>query len=559
MELRQTATSDTYRSNLFHRKPYRLALIGCGPRGLYCLDALSRTLARVSSDAIAPRLFDITIFEPSPHPGAGNVYAVDQPRILRMNFASQRIDAWIDDEVRTRDQLNLVDWLAIHDPEYAAPEGYAPRSIVGEYLHDCYRQVLRVIDQYATITLHREKITDIERIGTSWRVQSSNESVDVDEVVLTVGHEGWRAGKCQRNPGRRSDQHIESVFPVQEQLTPEKVPPNCSVAVRGFGLTAIDAALSLTEGRGGRFQRSLNGFVYHSSGDEPRVISPFSRTGRPMLAKPIPSLVQVSNKVDEIWEAGRDSLQHTLLPIDKAHFHERIWQPILDTAQRVLDKTRIDACVFQWWNDWRSTRFAARRALVEMRQSIAVAYGKSPVTPAWALAETWRQLYPVLVNVVSHGGLTAGAWERFRPIAVEMERIAYGPPAENLARIMALIEAEMIDLSDIADPKESIVGRADIDVVVNAVLPAPTDLAPGGPLAKEVKRGRLRRLNQLTGIEIERAGRPRSASGETWKDIAIFGRVTEGCVLGNDTLSRRLQPHIQNWATEVVAKVKTNS
>ncbi len=503
---------------------------------------------------------DIVIFEPSPHPGAGTVYAPDQPHHLRMNFATQHIDAWIDDRHRTPDQLNLTDWLANHYPESAAPEGYASRAIVGEYLHDCFRQVLKTITRFANVSHVREKVADIERVGDTWRIQSASGVLDVHEVVLTVGHEGWRVGESsdERRLGSRQ-RYVKSVFPVRRQLSPERVPTGCTVAVRGFGLTWIDAALSLTEDRGGWFEPTASGFVYRANGDEPRVIYPFSRTGRPMLAKPIHSLIKLPQSLGSIWEEGRNLLENTLRPVGKAEFYELIWRPILTTAQRALDETQTKASVKNWWNDWRSSRFTSSQTLDAMRQSIAVARGEIHPTPAWALAEAWRNLYSTIVTLVSHGGLNEDAWGDFRFIAAEMERIAYGPPAENLARIVALIDAGIVDLRHIADTDETLLKQNDIDVVVNAVLPAPTNPAPDGPMSKLLERGQISRLNRFTGIDINSAGRPRSRTGLTQENIAIFGRTTEGCVLGNDTLSRRLHSHIENWSTEVVATMNSDS
>ena len=54
----------------------------------------------------------------------------------------------------------------------------------------------------------------------------------------------------------------------------------------GLGSTFIDAALELTEGRGGAFARNAAGaLVYSPSGQEPAKILPFSRTGLPMSPK----------------------------------------------------------------------------------------------------------------------------------------------------------------------------------------------------------------------------------------------------------------------------------
>ena len=52
---------------------------------------------------------------------------------------------------------------------------------------------------------------------------------------------------------------------LEDRLTADAVPAGCTVVCRGAALTFIDALLTLTEGRGGRFDE--NG--YHRSGGEP--------------------------------------------------------------------------------------------------------------------------------------------------------------------------------------------------------------------------------------------------------------------------------------------------
>ena len=62
--------------------------------------------------------------------------------------------------------------------------------------------------------------------------------------------------------------------------------------MRGFALTFIDAALALTEGRGGSFEPLDHPYrLRYVPGDgDAGVILPFTRTGRPMLAKPGPAI-----------------------------------------------------------------------------------------------------------------------------------------------------------------------------------------------------------------------------------------------------------------------------
>ena len=80
------------------------------------------------------------------------------------------------------------------------------------------------------------------------------------------------------------------VFPVDGASSTPKVPPGSDVAIRGFALTMIDASLALTEGRGAvRPGASLICLEYEQAADEVAGILPWSRTGRPMLAKPDPT------------------------------------------------------------------------------------------------------------------------------------------------------------------------------------------------------------------------------------------------------------------------------
>ena len=84
---------------------------------------------------------------------------------------------------------------------------------------------------------------------------------------------------------------IPAVFPVERLLPASAVAPGSAVAIRGFALTMIDAALALTEGRGGALRAprtSPAAALRARRRHDAAVIVPFSRSGRPMLAKPEP-------------------------------------------------------------------------------------------------------------------------------------------------------------------------------------------------------------------------------------------------------------------------------
>lgn len=529
-----------------------IAIVGCGPRGLYCLEKM---VSKAKKQGAPP--LRVLIFEPSQFPGAGKVYDPRQPRYLRMNFAARHIDAWSCGQSGLRERLDLVGWLA-RCGATCDPNAFVPRSVVGEYLHDCFQTVVQEAGANISITLHQNHVDAILRDQRKWRLNSGEHSWLVDDIIVTVGHEGWRPG------GKEIP-----VFPV-EQLSEAAVPPGSAVAVRGFALTWIDAALTLTEGRGGRFEQQASRWQYRASGREPMVLVPFSRTGRPMLAKPDETRFPHPKSLQSVWQSGHkliDRLKRPLKPDGIAQMWTTICRhaalalrTVLPNAGGLPDETQIAA----WFDRWCKGPMTNYSAVNLMRQSYAVATAQTSPDIAWALAATWRGVYPAVVRCVSHAGLTVEAWTSFRIIAVEMERIAFGPPAENLGRTLALIDAGLVDIAMLTaeltnnDGKLALVTDQDtksVDQCINAVLPSPQSIDPNGPLQGLLQQQKIQR-DLSGGIAVDSHARPLVNDEVSVDGLRILGRCTEGCVLGNDTLCRNLHGHLDRCVTELVHRAE---
>lgn len=542
---------------------FRVGVFGCGPRGLYCLQSLADQLI----DLDLPTPVIVEVFEPTEFPGAGNIYDPRQPDYLIMNYAAKHIDAWPPRGGADPTRPNLVEWLrqrrGISDPQHSFP----PRAWVGEYLNECFQQVMKQLRRRATVIQHRVRVDEVLWDG-GWQVVAAGDTHRFDRVVLTVGHEGWRrreSGSAVRVSRSETDLPAEtSVFPVSEQLSQTRVPAASDVAVRGFGLTWIDAALALTEGRGGVFEERSTGFCYLPSGLEPRALLPFSRSGRPMLAKPDGERCTAPPEIEQIWTQGGHSIDQLKRPLDRAVLLGRLWGEVVEcaaTAVNLVDTSRVSATdVHAWFRDWTSRPADPQSALDAIRHSHAVACGDATPDIAWALGEAWRGLYPSIVRCVSHGGLTRDAWPSFRRIASEMERIAFGPPATNVAKILALVDAGLIDFAWLnseldCSPSQAVLTRADashsIDVLVNAVLPGATDQDPMGPVQQLLSSGMIQRDRDTGGVRVKCSGSVLVSRSRGREGVAVIGRVTEGCVLGNDTLSRTLHQQPDRWAEEI--------
>jgi len=530
------ATVDHISSQMI-RRPFRIAVVGCGPRGLQCLEALSRhfTVSQLNS-------LHITIYEPTDTPGAGRVYDPMQSHILKMNLATQYLDFWCkDSDERTCRTESMIGWLSQHYPDLAMSDLYVPRAIVGEYLYDCFKTVWQHLKQHASVQWKQKTAQDLCQDSQSWIIDDGLSLERFDHVVVTTGHEGIRASRISNSVCE------PFVFPVETQLSRDRVKPKAKVFLRGFGLTAIDAILMLTEGRGGRFVEGPHVPIYVKSLEEPSRIEIYSRSGRPMLAKPTAKMKPIRLN---FWQPYKSELSRKLPEHGQLRFQQDIWSVVVEAAAGLLKESGQGLTAEQvhvWYESWSrcETNFAtARRAML---QSYNVANGSRSKDIPFALGEAWRKLYPEIVALISHGGLTIESWHYFQTTQREMERIAFGPPAVNVGKLLALMHSGIVRYCNVP-LQNSLRIECDLyDVRLNAVLAAPHEFQSRGLLSKLIAAGVVQTEKQTGAIRVDRAG----GVGPVACGLSVFGRATEGWVVGNDTLSRTLHQQIENW-TETI-------
>jgi len=181
-----------------------------------------------------------------------------------------------------------------------------------------------------------------------------------------------------------------------------------------------------------------------------------------------------------------------------------------------------------------------------IKRSLRIDRGeRSPDLP-WALGLAWREVYPAIVERFSHGGLRASERATFLSLASELERLAFGPPPVNAAKLLALVDAGI--LSPSSGP------QADFDrinVEINAVIAPPGLSEAQAPLGGLRSAGFLRLPPGARGIEVNRETRCVGADGSITPGLAACGRLTEDWLIGNDTLNRSLHPEVDRWAAAV--------
>ena len=202
----------------------------------------------------------------------------------------------------------------------------------------------------------------------------------------------------------------------------------------------------------------------------------------------------------------------------------------------------------------------------QVERSLEVAVGLRAPGQDWAHGQTWRDLYPALVTRLGGDGMTDRQWPRFRRLAMEMERVAFGPPAVNAAKLLALIDARRLQLTHIAGARIYSVGSAafihtgitaqPVHAIVDSVLRGPGPPSSGhGLLGQLVRDGYARVLPGRRGLDVAPDASCVAGDGRSTLGLSAAGRPTEDAVIGNDTLDRALHPQLDRWAMRVAARV----
>ncbi len=487
----------------------RVAICGCGPKGCY---GIERLLAWAETRAVGD--IELTVFEPHAFPGAGPAYDPEGPRYLLMNYPAGKIDLTHPHGPHHYRGGSFVEGSG------ADPGDYPSRARVGQYLHAGLNSMLD--DPPLPVSIVSSPVRELTRAGREWLVDCSSGTERFDEVLLAVGH--------HRPPAPRLD----------------AAAPGSVVALQGIGLTAIDLILELTEGRGGSFEGSVgDGLRYRLSGAEPARIMPWSRSGRPMLIKPDlpPARARVAR---EAVERIREEIAAFERPVDL--------RELIAAQARLADELllAVSGEPMEGAGPRRWLEAAAAGSLrpcldplTPLAYSLAVNLGRAAAGLEWALGAAWRESYPAIVVTHSHGGLRASDRAPFARLAAELERLAFGPPPLNAAKLIALAELGILDLSHPTGPPPTADQRLDARIPPPGLHP---DQPPTGSLLAE---GLIRRPPGVRGIEIDRSARCIGRSGEPTPGLAATGRITEDWVVGNDTLSRSLHPQLDRWAKRI--------
>ena len=178
---------------------------------------------------------------------------------------------------------------------------FLPRRLLGEYLSWFYARVKRQLPDHVRLLEHRREAVDIDtgQAGGLVITLADGTGVGADFAFLTTGY--------TPNASTAAERLIAEPYPLPERLEP--IAPGQTVAVGGFGLSAMDVLSGLTRGARRPVPSATRArSEYEPSGGEPSIVM-YSRSGVPCRARPLVTRFEISYDPLVFTPASVDALR----------------------------------------------------------------------------------------------------------------------------------------------------------------------------------------------------------------------------------------------------------
>ena len=605
------------------KPPVHIAIIGGGPKGIYGFERLVAQCKKLRPD----RQIVVHIFNRTPQFAAGEIYDPGQPEFLKMNVCRWDINMWLPDEIPPAvcKPLSFDQWEQASEQKGSKiKETFPARRFVGRYLIEGYERMKNEMPSSMSLSEEVGEVIAINRQNEGYKLTIKSKlglektlHNTFSYLLLATGHPTPASPLSPNGQSSKTAPHtklIPFIYPIHPNM--DMIASGTVVGIKGMGLTFVDAILALSEGRGGRFSRNKdNKLTYEKSGQEPRLILPFSRHGLPMIPRTgkkkktklkyftpqrISKILLENRKVDfesELWPLIVQDYYHTyylnlfakygykiaMMSSQSCSF-EPFEQEIENFHEQFHKVKPFD--LKQFFHPLAGVKFHSAKEL----HSFIMDYLKEGLDENkqldndhfwYALTEVWCAAAPLFGKVYAHGGLTPESQEIFaNQYAPMLHRVSYGPPSTSMEKILTLAEEGMINFATSSQAelaKEEfihLVSQIDglstqLDALVDARIPK-TDIraSTDGLYHQLIKKGEIslyQNEDNTTGnchepgcLALDENGFVLDAYGNVNTSIAATGTPTEGVTYDNDALSPTRNNFVSKWSAFVINEIKNS-
>jgi hypothetical protein len=573
----------------------RLAIVGCGPRGLAAMECL---FLEMSIHSQRPQLH-ISLFEPCENPGAGSVWKIRQSDANWLNISERDLRA-----LPKRPRIVFRDFLIPEFPSYAAwskkygdysqskgVDSYPPRCKMGVYLSERFENIRIVLEDLQLLTTYDTEVEKIVYEDHLFLIHDDDgNALGFDECLIAIGHQPVEHSEEIQKWIQFAKQFEFSLFtnPYDEAIY-QKIDQTRTLGLRGFGLTAMDIIRLVTIEKDGVFS-PLEGHEYRlkytSSLRSVYKIVPFNLNGLPPVPKPL------NERIDNWFKPSLKqklyfirSVQRQLKNPKKVRSNQFLINAFSQIGSEIFLKLKdrgflhslgleeLVALSKLWIFDKDISHHLILNSKLHpldyMRQTSEMAMGKRTVSLDYCLGQVWRHLQPAMYNLFSHSGLEDEVIKHIVDLDESSKRYSYGPPVETLLQMIALSESDVLDLRFLNNPnieltpngwrlekkEESIC----LDAMIDGVLAPPSILKSKSKVIQNLlDDDMIKPVSTELGIQTNPDGTIVSEGDQNFC-ISVIDRNSKGSILGTDAILECFGDSIQHWAKGVCNRTKVLS
>ena len=572
---------------------FDVAIVGCGPRGLSALESL---FFKAISQNVKP---NVLLVETTEYPGAGLVYSLKQPDSNWLNVSTRTLG------IPPREQIKFEEFIIPAFDDFQTWSGYAKkelhetatdefplRSQVGRYLYERFQSIANILFEQGLLTFIESEVDHIDiKTNEVWLRIIGGTCFKSKELALCIGHQpiafdeqlkSWLKGTKSSNVCELFTQPypIPDIKPIIEKSNTK------IVAIRGFGLAMIDVMRGLTTECGGAFKiinKSTRRMKYIASGNEPKMIVPFSLDGLPLTPKPL------NHKIDKWFipshsqrNAYEESINHSITnkKLTSIQFLLDAISPIIvdrfmalndRSIEHSLSFNEIEALIFAWSKDedFEHELIISKKlnAITMLRKYVDMANGTGVISLDYCIGQVWRHCQPTMYKLLSFAPISDDLIAKIVQFDERLKRYSYGPPIDSLQQMITLIECGIVNLDFVKDPKISLHTKewklinedntCCSDIMINSVLDAPEIVKVVSPIIKSLLSNPLvEPLHDNLGVRTHKDGMIENLDKNVNIPIAVMGRLAKGTLIGVDAIAECFGSRSHSWAEGLIGRMK---
>ncbi|WP_179319991.1 FAD/NAD(P)-binding protein [Winogradskyella helgolandensis] len=571
----------------------QLAIVGMGPRGLYALENLLIELSKAGSH------IGIHVFDASSNPGTGNVWDKSQPDSNWINITERALVG-----IEKRPEIVYNNAIIDGFPSYHEwcqfsqkrnePDTFPARNKLGNYLNARYNSIEIALEELESFKFIKAEVRNINLKDSKLEIVTYNNAWTYDDLLLTIGHQSTTPSdqlkKWQSHVASyKSLSLYENAYPIT-QLKHVKDKTDINIGLRGFGLAMVDVMRYLTINDFGNFKvinKDTFETIYYKSKVQDLKLIPFSLDGLPLVPKPLNESIdlwyQPTKEELEFFKSEIEAVSQQSTEIDSIDFltdpfakiTSRIYLNLKDkSVSHSLSKAELKVIILSWLTDENFSHPLIQDYNIStyklIQNYIDMALGTIPISLDYCIGQVWRHCQPTLYKAFSHAKVNNDIIEKVIALDERSKRYSYGPPIESMQQVLALIDAEILTLDFVTDPKIDLVAEGwtltnsknesvTCSVMINSVLDAPKLLEVNTPLIKNLLQNDLiQPIHSKLGIETTSDGYVITPEDKDDVPIAVLGRLAKGSVIGVDAILECFGPRIEDWAKAYVSQLKSN-